>query len=59
MDLKGAEVLIAGFESGEDPVLAQKIREGWTSSLVKYKASSVLFLPPDVKLSLNREFKEE
>lgn len=55
IDLLGAEVIIPGFESGEDPTLTQKIKSGWTKSLEKFGAGSIVFLPPDCKLALNRQ----
>lgn len=58
MDLKGVTVIIAGFESGGDPALALKIKQGWTKSLQKYGVSAVVFLPPDCPLTLNNHFKE-
>jgi len=47
LDLKGAEVMIAGFESGENPKRAQKIKADWIKSLKRCNASSIKFLPPD------------
>ena len=53
LDLKGAAILIAGFESGKDPQKAQRIKSDWEKTLKKCNAGSVTFLPPDCKLALN------
>lgn len=58
MDLAGAIVLVAGFESGDDPALARKIMQGWTKSLQKHGVSAVEFLPPDYPLTLTTHLKE-
>jgi len=52
MDLKGAEILIPGFESGKDPEKTHKIKSDWENGLKKCNAASVTFLPPDCKLAL-------
>lgn len=52
MDLQGAEVIIAGFESGSDPEKACKIKTAWQKKLKDKKAGPVSFLPPDCKLFL-------
>ncbi len=49
IDFRGAEVIIAGFESGDDPVKARKIKLGWQEKLQKKQAGAVSFLPPDCK----------
>ena len=54
VDLMGAEVLIAGFESGNDPQQAQKIRSRWIEALQACNASKVTFLPPDFHLAVNQ-----
>lgn len=58
MDLAGVTVIVAGFESGNDPALALKIKEGWNKSLKKYGVSAVEFLPPDCTLTLKNQPKE-
>ncbi len=47
VDLKGAEVVIAGFESTADPRKTQSIRSNWEKVLKRCNASVVTFLPPD------------
>ena len=54
MDLQGADVIIAGFESGADPMKAQKMKSVWQKKLQDKKAGSVSFLPPDCKLILTQ-----
>jgi len=53
LDLNGAQMLIAGFESGKDPAKSQKIKSDWDKVLKGYNAASVNFLPPDCKLLIN------
>jgi hypothetical protein len=53
MDLNGAEILIAGFESGKDPKKAYKIKSNWKNGFKRCNAASVTFLPPDCKLLLH------
>lgn len=53
LDLNGAKMLIAGFESGKDPSQSQKIKSNWDKSLKECNTSSVNFLPPDCKLLIN------
>jgi len=50
IDLQGADIIIAGFESGSDPTKAQKMKAAWQKKLEEKKAGTVSFLPPDCKL---------
>jgi hypothetical protein len=59
MDLRGARVIVAGFETGKDPAVAQKLKSNWIKRLQKYNATSVLFLPPDCRLALNRHSNKD
>ena len=53
LDLNGAQMLIAGFESGKDPAKSQKMKSDWDKALKGCNAASVNFLPPDCKLLIN------
>lgn len=52
LDLNGARVLIAGFESGEDADKARDVRTRWIQELTHCNASEITFLPPDCGFSL-------
>lgn len=53
LDLKGAQVVIAGFETGADPRKARRIKQSWQKALGRARAGEVVFLPPDVTFSLS------
>jgi hypothetical protein len=52
LDLVGAEVLIAGYETDPEPDKTRKFKESWTRSLKECNAGTVTFLPPDCRLDL-------
>ena len=53
LDLQGAEVMIVGFEAGEDPEASRKLQEGWSDHLARCKAGKVRFLPADSLFVVN------
>ena len=55
VDLQEAEVIIAGFESGNDPRKSQEIRTRWIKAFHDCNASKVTFLPPDFHLVTNQK----
>jgi hypothetical protein len=55
-DLKGAEIIIVGFEAGIDPDDAHQIQEKWINILKKYNAGNVYFMPADARLDFRRHY---
>jgi hypothetical protein len=53
VDLSRAEIIVAGFESGDDPRKAAKAKEEWNKALAACNVSNVSFLPPDGRFSIN------
>lgn len=53
-NLLGAEVVVASFQSGNDPARSRRLKKAWARLLTKvYKAGSVRFIPADVSFELN------
>jgi len=52
-NLVGVKILVAGFETGENPVETKQVKEKWTKILEKCNAKTVLFLPADTSSTIN------
>lgn len=47
-----AEVVIAGFQSGDDPIKAARLKADWEKALKSCEAADVRFVPTDCRLTL-------
>jgi len=54
IDLFGANVIIVGFQSGENACENQNLQAAWQAALKKVNAGSISFLPADSKFTFRR-----
>lgn len=55
LDLNGARVIVAVFETQADPRKIREFRRQWADVLTKCGAGNVRFLSPDMQLDINRQ----